>query len=145
MVDIENDIWYWYHNISECYYHIQLTIKYRKSLFNAKTEGVIVESMKGFKERYAIEIQTVGFDRNHVHYLCRFFLNTQEGRKIYRKARKERRCKAASVIRFMITKTNFRRPAPRAQGIHNISFFLVVLKNKSVFLSCFKNISILKK
>ncbi len=72
MVDIENDIWYWYHNISECYYHIQLTIKYRKSLFNAKTEGVIVESMKGFKERYAIEIQTVGFDRNHVHYLCRF-------------------------------------------------------------------------
>lgn len=72
MVDIENDIWYWYHNISECYYHIQLTIKYRKPLFNSKTEGVIVESMKGFKERYAIEIQTVGFDRNHVHYLCRF-------------------------------------------------------------------------
>ena len=28
--------------------------------------------MKGFKERYAIEIQTVGFDRNHVHVLCRF-------------------------------------------------------------------------
>jgi putative transposase len=49
-----------------------LTIKYRKPLLNSKTEGVIVESMKGFKDRYAIEIQTVGFDRNHVHYLCRF-------------------------------------------------------------------------
>ena len=72
MVDLENDIWYWYHNISECYYHIQLTIKYRKPLFDAQTEGVIIESMKGFKERYAIEVQTVGFDRNHVHYLCRF-------------------------------------------------------------------------
>ena len=49
-----------------------MTIKYRKPLLNSKTEGVIVESMKGFKDRYAIEIQTVGFDRNHVHYLCRF-------------------------------------------------------------------------
>ncbi len=28
--------------------------------------------MKGFKERYAIEIQQVGFDQNHVHILCRF-------------------------------------------------------------------------
>jgi putative transposase len=37
-----------------------------------KVEDVIVESMKGFKERYAIEIQSVGFDRNHVHVLCRF-------------------------------------------------------------------------
>ena len=72
MPDIESEIWYWYHNVSECYYHIQLTIKYRKSLFNKETEGVIIESMKGFKERYAIEIQTVGFDRNHVHVLCRF-------------------------------------------------------------------------
>jgi putative transposase len=70
--DIESEIWYWYHNVSECYYHIQLTIKYRKSLFVKKVEDVIVESMKGFKERYAIEIQTVGFDRNHVHVLCRF-------------------------------------------------------------------------
>ena len=72
MPDIESEIWYWYHNVSECYYHIQLTIKYRKSLFVKKVEDVIVESMKGFKERYAIEIQTVGFDRNHVHVLCRF-------------------------------------------------------------------------
>ena len=72
MPNIESEIWYWYHNVSECYYHIQLTIKYRKSLFVKKVEDVIVESMKGFKERYAIEIQTVGFDRNHVHVLCRF-------------------------------------------------------------------------
>ena len=35
-------------------------------------EGVIVESMKGFKERYAIEIHQLGFDKNHIHILCRF-------------------------------------------------------------------------
>ena len=28
--------------------------------------------MRGFKDRYAIEIQQVGFDQNYVHYLCRF-------------------------------------------------------------------------
>jgi len=72
MVNIEKDIWHWYHNVSECYYHIQLTIKYRKSLFKKETEDVIIETMKDFKERYAIEINHVGFDQNHVHFLLRF-------------------------------------------------------------------------
>jgi len=72
MVNIEKDIWRWYHNVSECHYHIQLTIKYRKSLFIEKTEKIILETMKGFKERYAIEINHVGFDKNHVHLLLRF-------------------------------------------------------------------------
>ncbi len=31
-----------------------------------------MESMRGFKERYAIEISEVGFDKNHVHLLCKF-------------------------------------------------------------------------
>ena len=72
MVNIEKDIWHWYHNVSECHYHIQLTIKYRKSLFIEKTKRIILETMKGFKERYAIEINHVGFDKNHVHLLLRF-------------------------------------------------------------------------
>ena len=66
------DLWYWYHNVSECYYHIQLTVKYRKSVLNKKVQAIMIESMKGFKERYAIEIQRVGFDQDHVHILCRF-------------------------------------------------------------------------
>ena len=37
-----------------------------------KVRQVIVETLKGFKERYAIEPSTVGFDQNHVHILCRF-------------------------------------------------------------------------
>ena len=72
MTNIEGEMWYWYHNRSEPYYHIQLTIKYRKSLFGSKTEKVIIETMKGFKDRYAIEISQVGFDKNHVHILCKF-------------------------------------------------------------------------
>jgi len=72
MVKIEKDIWHWYHNVSECHYHIQLTIKYRKLLFNERVKNVVLEAMKGFKERYVIEINHVGFDKNHVHLLLRF-------------------------------------------------------------------------
>ena len=39
---------------------------------NKKVEGGIIDALKGFKERYAIEISSVGFDQNHVHILCRF-------------------------------------------------------------------------
>ncbi len=39
---------------------------------NEKTEKVIVEAMGGIKERYAIEVSHVGFDKNHVHILCKF-------------------------------------------------------------------------
>lgn len=70
--DITKDMWYWYHNISECYYHIQITVKYRKSLFVDKTEKIMMERISGFKERYAIEISHVGFDKNHVHLLVKF-------------------------------------------------------------------------
>jgi len=72
MININSDIWYWYHNVSECYYHIQITAKYRKALINKKTEKVILESVSGIKERYAIEVSHVGFDQNHVHLLTRF-------------------------------------------------------------------------
>ena len=72
MVNTNKDIWYWYHNVSECHYHIQLTIKYRKSLFDEKHEKAIMDSLSGIKERYAIELSHVGFDKNHVHFLVRF-------------------------------------------------------------------------
>jgi REP element-mobilizing transposase RayT len=68
----KSGIWHWYHNISECYYHIQLTIKYRKSLFNPKTKEIVIDSIREFKERYAIDITQIGFDQNHVHLLCQF-------------------------------------------------------------------------
>jgi Transposase IS200 like. len=66
----KRDIWRWYHNVSECYYHIQITVKYRKALLNEKVIVAIVESLKGFMERYAIEISHVGFDQDHAHILA---------------------------------------------------------------------------
>jgi len=72
MVKLEDDIWYWHHNISVCYCHIRLTLKYRKALLNQKVQQVIIDTLKEFKERYDIEVSTIGFDRNHIHILCRF-------------------------------------------------------------------------
>ena len=80
--DLGSDIWYWYYNVSEPYYHIQLTIKYRKSLLSERTERIILGVTKGFKERYAIEVAHVGFDKNDVHFLCRFLLEYSEGQVI---------------------------------------------------------------
>lgn len=72
MVKITEGTWHWHHNVSECYYHIQLTVKYRKALFDPVMEELVLEILDGFKERYYIDVGTVGFDRNHVHVLCRF-------------------------------------------------------------------------
>ena len=72
MPNIEKDTWYWYHNVSACYYHIQLTVKYRKALFNPKVEQIVLDCMKGLKERYAIDVANVGFDQDHVHLLAQF-------------------------------------------------------------------------
>jgi len=49
-----------------------LTIKYRKPLFKPAIEGLIAKVLKGLKERYSIEVYLIGFDKNHIHILCRF-------------------------------------------------------------------------
>jgi hypothetical protein len=75
----KNDIWYWYHNISECYYHIQLTVKYRKGLLDKRVKDIILEAIVGFKERYAIEIQQIGFDQRSCSYLMSIFTKIFRG------------------------------------------------------------------
>src|SRR3989338_2026563 len=72
MTNIEGNLWRWYHNISECNYHIQLTIKYRKTVLDPQVQSVILETLKGFKERFAVDIHEIGFDGNHIHILCQF-------------------------------------------------------------------------
>lgn len=79
----ERDIWYWYHNISECYYHIQLTVKYRKALLSDEVQRIIKATMAGYKERYTLEISEIGFDQDHLHILCRF-LPTHSGGQVVR-------------------------------------------------------------
>jgi putative transposase len=72
MINIEGDLWRCYHNVSECNYHIQLTIKHRRSVLEQPVIDTILEILKGFKERFAINIHNIGFDENHIHILCQF-------------------------------------------------------------------------
>ena|SRR3989338_7977575 len=78
MPKIDTDLWRWYHNVSECHYHIQITIKYRRAVLEPHVIEKILETLKGFKERFAIHIYKIGFDQNHVHILCQF-LPTHSG------------------------------------------------------------------
>jgi len=72
MTNTNKTIWHWYHNVSECYYHLQITIKYRRAVLNEKVQEAIKDSLSGIKERYEIEISHIGFDQNHIHILLRF-------------------------------------------------------------------------
>jgi len=65
---MKEDIWKWHHNISECFFHIQLTIKYRRKAFMPEIEETIKEVCEGFKYRYNLDIQQIGFDQDHVHF-----------------------------------------------------------------------------
>ena len=82
MTNIEHSTWHWYHNVSECHYHIQLTIKYRKAILDDEVIKNILETLKGFKERFAIDIHEVGFDQNHIHIMCQFLPKYSGGKVI---------------------------------------------------------------
>ena len=72
MTNIDSKIWHWYHNVSECYYHIQIPVKYRRALLDERAQKAIRASLLGIKERYAIEISRYGFDQNHLHVMAKF-------------------------------------------------------------------------
>jgi putative transposase len=49
-----------------------LTINYRRSVFRKVIEKEMVGIMSGFKKSYYIDVRTGGYDKIHVHFLCRF-------------------------------------------------------------------------
>ncbi len=54
----------------QIHYHIVFPVKYRKALLSEEVVGIIVETAKGISERYDIEMETIGCDREHIHLLC---------------------------------------------------------------------------
>jgi len=43
-----------------------------KIVLDKETIDTILDALKNFKERYAIDIHEIGFDQNHIHILCQF-------------------------------------------------------------------------
>lgn len=58
------------HNVSQIHYHFVTPIKYRKGIFSKpEREQVLRSIITGLEERYEIEFEQVGIDRNHVHWV----------------------------------------------------------------------------
>ena len=59
-----------YHCAWQIHYHIVFPVKYRKALLDKEVVEIIRETAIGIEERYAIEIEAMGMDKDHIHILC---------------------------------------------------------------------------
>jgi len=60
------------HCAYETHYHIVFPVKYRKILLCNRIARDILEIAEEITERYAIEFEKIGCDKNHIHILCSF-------------------------------------------------------------------------
>jgi putative transposase len=61
-----------YHCAYDTHYHIVFPVKYRKALLTHGIEETIKEISKSLEERYALEMESVGCDGDHIHLLVSF-------------------------------------------------------------------------
>ena len=59
-----------YHCVWQIHYHIVFPVKYRKALVDTAVTKIIEETAQAIQERYAIEMEALGMDKDHIHLLC---------------------------------------------------------------------------
>ena len=59
-----------YHCVWQIHYHIVFPVKYRKALLDEEVTEIIQQTAEGIAERYAIEMEAIGCDKDHIHLLC---------------------------------------------------------------------------
>ena len=59
-----------YHCVWQIHYHIVFPVKYRKALLDDEVAKIIQQTAEGISERYAIEMEAIGCDKDHIHLLC---------------------------------------------------------------------------
>ena len=59
-----------YHCVWQIHYHIVFPVKYRKVLLDNEVTNILKETSVGITERYAIELEALGCDKDHIHLLC---------------------------------------------------------------------------
>jgi putative transposase len=65
-----NDVCKSYHCAWQIHYHMVFPVKYRKALIDEQVTEIIKETASGIAERYAIEMEAIGCDKDHIHLLC---------------------------------------------------------------------------
>lgn len=59
-----------HHCAWQIHYHIVFPVKYRKALLDIEVIDIIRETAIGIQERYAIDMERMGMDGDHIHLLC---------------------------------------------------------------------------
>ena len=54
----------------QIHYHIVFPVKYRRAILDEEVVTIIVETTRAIAERYDIEFEQIGCDRDHIHLLC---------------------------------------------------------------------------
>ena len=57
------------HNVSVLLYHIVSSAKYRRVVFDAEVDKVLVQTCDEIELRYEIRFLEIGTDKDHVHFL----------------------------------------------------------------------------
>jgi putative transposase len=65
-----NDVRKGYHCAWQIHYHLVFPVKYRIALIDEQVTEIIKETATGIAERYAIEMEAIGCDADHIHLLC---------------------------------------------------------------------------
>ncbi len=65
------------HCAYDTHYHLVFPLKYRKALLSAEVVATMRETMKGIEERYDLQIEQFGDDKNHIHVLLSFSSQVQ--------------------------------------------------------------------
>jgi putative transposase len=59
-----------YHCVWQIHYHIVFPVKYRRALLDEEVTEIIQQTAEGIAKRYAIEMEAIGCDKDHIHLLC---------------------------------------------------------------------------
>jgi putative transposase len=58
------------HYASQIHYHIVFPVKYRKALLDEEVTAIIQETAAEIAERFPIEMEAIGTDKDHIHLFC---------------------------------------------------------------------------
>ncbi|MDF0675159.1 MAG: IS200/IS605 family transposase [Nitrospira sp.] len=64
----------------QIHYHIVFPVKYRNALLDEEVTTIIQETAAEIAERFPIEMEAMGTDKNHIHLLCSAHLKMAPGR-----------------------------------------------------------------
>lgn len=66
----EDEVRKGHHCAWQIHYHVVFPVKYRRALLDEEVVRIIVETAEGIAQRYDIEFESIGCDRDHIHILC---------------------------------------------------------------------------